>query len=69
MTIRKVITYARTLFLALFFVCLMAAIVTADGIDFTHTIVWGIISLVCFGISYALDWLLGDNNSNSPFMH
>ena len=65
--IRKCITYARTLFLTLFFVCLALTIISVDGPSFVFPIICTIIGSICFGISYALDCLLDDNNS--PFMH
>ena len=67
MTIRKVITYARTLFLTLFFMCLALTIFSADGPSSVFPVVSTLIGAGCFGISYALDCLLDDNNS--PFMH
>ena len=65
--IRKCITYARTLFLILFFMCLALTIFSADGPSLVFPVVSTLIGAGCFGISYALDCLLDDNNS--PFMH
>ena len=57
--IRKCITYARTLFLTLFFVCLALTIISVDGPSFVFPIICTIIGSICFGISYALERLLG----------
>ena len=65
--IRKCITYAGTWCLIVFFMCLAVAIFWADGPSLVCPGICTIIGVVCFGISYALDCLLDDNNS--PFMH
>lgn len=56
--IRKCITYARTLFLILFFMCLALTIISVDGPSFVFPIICTIIGSICFGISYVLERLL-----------
>lgn len=65
--IRKGVAFARTLFLVFTFICFASTIISADGPSLLFPVVSTLVGVGCFGISYALDYLLDDNNS--PFMH
>ena len=71
--IRKVVAFARTLFLLLcgVFFALVIATINSESLVFT-AICFGI-GVICFGISYALDCLLFETawsgDRKSPFNH
>lgn len=65
--IRKTVSFARSMFLALFVVFLLLCAASADSINLVFPITFFAIAIVCFGISYFCDYLLGYHNS--PFYH
>lgn len=69
--IRKGISFARGLFLVLFGICITLVVVSIDSESLVFPLVCFGIGIVCFGISYALDWLLFETawsgDKKSPF--
>lgn len=71
--IRKALSMARKIFLVAFGVCLLFAIISADGESLMLPLVCFGVGAVCFCISYAIDWLLvstaWSGDKSSPFYH
>lgn len=69
--IRKVISFIRTFFLALFVLCIFLMIASVEGPSLLFPIICFIIGMLFFGIAYFLDWLLWDTSfdNQSPFTH
>ena len=56
--IRKTIIFARGFFLSLFGVCLLLVIMSADGPYLWFPITCSIVGILCFGIAYAIDYVI-----------
>lgn len=66
--IRKTVQFARTMFLVLFAVFILLCAATADYESLTPMFICFAVAIICFGISYFCDYLLGGGNQ-SPFYH
>lgn len=56
--IRKAVAFTRTLFLVVFLFFVGLAVCSIDGESFLFPAICFGVSVICFGISYALDRLL-----------
>ena len=70
MKIRKIVTLARTVSFILFITLFGLSVLAMDGDNLVFPIVCFVISILCFGISYVLDYLLAETGDKHPFfMH
>lgn len=71
--IRKAMKFARGFFLALFGICALLVIISVDGPSIWFPLVCAVVGIICFGIAYAIDYLLWETSFNgdnsSPFYH
>lgn len=71
--IRKALSKVRAFLLIVFGVCLFLTVCSVDGESLIFPIVCFGIGVVCFGISYAIDWLLVETawsgDSSSLYYH
>ena len=71
--IRKAVAFTRTLLLVLALLCVALTVCSVDSNNIMFPLVCFGIGTVCFGISYALDYLLFETawsgDKPSPFTH
>lgn len=63
----KIVSFARSTFLAMFGIFILLCAASADSINLAFPITFFVIAMACFGISYFCDYLLGGHDS--PFCH